>query len=51
MNKTVFAIAAHPDDIEIVMAGTLSLLQDVGYDVHYMNVAGARRPAPLPAPR
>ena len=39
MNKTVFAIAAHPDDIEIVMAGTLSLLQDVGYEVHYMNVA------------
>lgn len=35
----VFAIAAHPDDIEIVMAGTLALLKDVGYDVHYMNVA------------
>lgn len=36
---TVFAIAAHPDDIEIVMAGTLAHLKDVGYDVHYMNVA------------
>ena len=36
---SVFAIAAHPDDIEIVMAGTLALLKDVGYDVHYMNVA------------
>ncbi|MBA4018723.1 MAG: LmbE family protein [Pirellula sp.] len=36
---SVFAIAAHPDDIEIVMAGTLSLLKDAGYDVHYMNVA------------
>lgn len=39
MNKTVFAVAAHPDDIEIVMAGTLAHLKDVGYDVHYMNVA------------
>ena len=36
---SVFAIAAHPDDIEIVMAGTLSLLKDAGFDVHYMNVA------------
>lgn len=36
---TVFAIAAHPDDIEIVMAGTLAHLQDAGWDVHYMNVA------------
>lgn len=36
---TVFAIAAHPDDIEIVMAGTLAHLKDAGWDVHYMNVA------------
>jgi len=36
---SVFAIAAHPDDIEIVMAGTLAHLQDAGYDVHYLNVA------------
>jgi len=36
---SVFAIAAHPDDIEIVMAGTLARLKDVGYDVHYLNVA------------
>lgn len=36
---SVFAIAAHPDDIEIVMAGTLAHLQDAGWDVHYMNVA------------
>jgi N-acetylglucosamine malate deacetylase 1 len=36
---SAFAIAAHPDDIEIGMAGTLALLKDVGYDVHYMNVA------------
>lgn len=36
---TAFAIAAHPDDIEIVMAGTLALLKDAGYDIHYLNVA------------
>ncbi|MBL8829630.1 MAG: PIG-L family deacetylase [Planctomycetaceae bacterium] len=36
---TAFAIAAHPDDIEFVMAGTLLLLQQAGWDIHYMNVA------------
>ena len=36
---TAFAIAAHPDDIEFVMAGTLLLLQEAGFDIHYMNVA------------
>jgi LmbE family N-acetylglucosaminyl deacetylase len=34
-----FAIAAHPDDIEFVMSGTLIRLRDAGYDIHYMNVA------------
>jgi LmbE family N-acetylglucosaminyl deacetylase len=33
------AIAAHPDDIEFMMAGTLLLLGDAGWDVHYMNVS------------
>ncbi|MEE2706469.1 MAG: PIG-L family deacetylase [Planctomycetota bacterium] len=37
--KTVFAIAAHPDDIEFLMSGTLMLLKEAGYTVHYMNVA------------
>ena len=36
---TAFAIAAHPDDIEFFMSGTLLLLQDAGYEIHYMNVA------------
>lgn len=36
---TAFAIAAHPDDIEFFMSGTLMLLQEAGYEVHYMNVA------------
>jgi LmbE family N-acetylglucosaminyl deacetylase len=35
----VLAIAAHPDDIEFVMAGTLLLLRDAGWDIHYMNVS------------
>lgn len=39
MSKCVFAIAAHPDDIEFVMAGTLIRLRDVGYELHYLNVA------------
>ena len=34
-----FAIAAHPDDIEFMMAGTLILLKQAGYEIHYMNIA------------
>jgi LmbE family N-acetylglucosaminyl deacetylase len=33
------AIAAHPDDIEFFMAGTLLLLGRSGYELHYMNIA------------
>jgi N-acetylglucosamine malate deacetylase 1 len=33
------AIAAHPDDIEFMMAGTLCLLHDAGWKVHYMNLS------------
>lgn len=36
---TAFAIGAHPDDIEFFMAGTLILLRDAGYQIHYMNLA------------
>ena len=35
---TVFAVAAHPDDIEFMMAGTLVLLGQAGYEMHMMNV-------------
>ncbi len=35
----VLAIAAHPDDIEFLMAGTLFLLQQDGYEIHYLNLA------------
>lgn len=37
--KRAFAVAAHPDDIEFVMAGTLVLLGRAGYELHYMNIA------------
>lgn len=33
------AIAAHPDDIEFMMAGTLTLLHTIGYDIHYMTLS------------
>ncbi len=39
MPKTAFAIAAHPDDIEFFMSGTLMRLAEAGYELHYMNVA------------
>jgi N-acetylglucosamine malate deacetylase 1 len=37
MNRA-FAIAAHPDDIEFMMAGTLLMLKRIGYEIHYMNI-------------
>jgi LmbE family N-acetylglucosaminyl deacetylase len=36
---TVLAIAAHPDDIEFVMAGTLLLLGGSGWKLHYLNLS------------
>jgi LmbE family N-acetylglucosaminyl deacetylase len=37
--NVAFAIAAHPDDIELMMAGTLLLLGEAGFEVHVMNIA------------
>lgn len=37
--KTAIAIAAHPDDIEFMMAGTLMLLKQKGYEIHYLNIS------------
>jgi LmbE family N-acetylglucosaminyl deacetylase len=34
MKKTILAIFAHPDDAEIVCAGTLSLLKKAGWEIH-----------------
>ena len=38
MNQRAFAVAAHPDDIEFMMAGTLILLKQAGYEIHVMTV-------------
>jgi LmbE family N-acetylglucosaminyl deacetylase len=37
--KVAIAIGAHPDDIEFMMAGTLMMLKEAGYDIHYINIA------------
>lgn len=40
MTKPVaLAVAAHPDDIEFMMAGTLTLLGKAGYELHMINLA------------
>jgi len=37
--RSAFAIAAHPDDIEFYMAGTLLLLKEGGWQIHYLTLA------------
>jgi N-acetylglucosamine malate deacetylase 1 len=37
--KRALAIAAHPDDIEFLMAGTLLLLAHAGLELHYMTLS------------
>ncbi|MEW6160543.1 MAG: PIG-L family deacetylase [Verrucomicrobiota bacterium] len=37
--NTAIAIAAHPDDIEFYMAGTLLLLKQAGWEIHYVNLS------------
>ncbi len=39
MPQSALAIAAHPDDIEFVMAGTLLLLKERGLEIHYVNLS------------
>ncbi len=39
MRKKVLAIFAHPDDVEIMCAGTLSLLKKRGWEVHIATMA------------
>lgn len=36
---TALAIFAHPDDIEFVAAGTLLLLKQAGWEIHYLNLS------------
>jgi N-acetylglucosamine malate deacetylase 1 len=33
------AVGCHPDDIELMMSGTLFLLRRAGWAVHYVNLA------------
>ncbi len=40
---SVLAIAAHPDDIEFFMAGTMLLLGKRGWDLHYINLCDGSR--------
>jgi LmbE family N-acetylglucosaminyl deacetylase len=40
---SVLAIAAHHDDIEFVMAGTMLQLKKLGWELHYMNIADGCR--------
>src|SRR5689334_9699955 len=37
--RSAIAIAAHPDDIEFTMAGTLLLLREAGWRTHYLNIS------------
>lgn len=39
MGKKVMALHCHPDDIEFMMSGTLFLLKQAGWQLHYMNMA------------
>ncbi len=49
MSRRVLAVAAHPDDIEFLMAGTLILLGRAGWEAHYLTIAnGSCGTATLP---
>ena len=37
--KVAIAVAAHPDDVEFLMGGTLLLLKQSGWETHYLNVS------------
>ena len=53
----MLAVAAHPDDIEFLMAGTMLLLREAGWELHYLSLAtgscgsAIHRAAPLRAIR
>jgi LmbE family N-acetylglucosaminyl deacetylase len=50
--KCAFAIVAHPDDIEFYMAGTLLLLKERGWEIHYMTLSsGSCGSLKIPAAR
>ena len=38
-DRSAIAVAAHPDDIEFCMGGTLLRLREAGYSIHYLNIS------------
>lgn len=36
--KVAFAVAAHPDDIELMMGGTFLMLGEAGWELHYLSI-------------
>ncbi|MGA2606212.1 MAG: PIG-L deacetylase family protein [Terriglobia bacterium] len=38
-NKKILAVGAHPDDVEIMCAGTLFLLGNIGYELHVATMS------------
>lgn len=50
MPERVLAVAAHPDDIEFMMSGTLMLLGEAGFELHCLTIGnGSCGSAVLPA--
>jgi N-acetylglucosamine malate deacetylase 1 len=50
--RVAMAIGAHPDDIEFMMAGTLLLLRQAGWETHCLNLAsGSCGSAVIPSGR
>lgn len=41
--RRALALAAHPDDIEFMMAGTLLRLKDAGWEIHYWNLSSGNQ--------
>jgi len=50
MNRTAIAIAAHPDDIEFYMAGTMLLLKDAGWEIHCFNLSAGSQGSSVMTP-
>lgn len=50
-NKRVLAVGAHPDDVEFLMAGTLVLLHQGGYDVHIASICNGDKGSATLAPK
>ena len=48
MHKTAIGFFAHPDDAELMCAGTLALLKESGWSIHIVTMTpGDKGPAEL----